>query len=189
MKKILTIISLVLVSIVFIVGCSDLKKTDKLYIGDCPDNMIGMGKKYNINNLEDGTYEIEFTAKEYENGSLKEELMLQKSTIKQNGINNPLTVGIIDGNAPDYNLNLAVNDSEYECDTLDFLKDNYNTGIAISILEKDKYIELDNKVAIAIYSIGKENSTTETLNIDKEFKIGKSNLKDLVIYVKIHKVK
>lgn len=33
MKKILTIISLVVISIIFMAGCSDLKKTEKLYIG------------------------------------------------------------------------------------------------------------------------------------------------------------
>ena len=83
MKKIITMLSLVVISIMFIVGCSDSKKSNELYIGNCPDNMmIGMGKKYFINNLEEGNYEIEFTAKEYDYGVLKEEHVLYKSTIE-----------------------------------------------------------------------------------------------------------
>ena len=70
MKKIITMLSLVVISIMFIVGCSDSKKSNELY-----DNMmIGMGKKYFINNLEEGNYEIEFTAKEYDYGVLKKSM-------------------------------------------------------------------------------------------------------------------
>ena len=188
MKKILTIISLVVISIIFIVGCSSSKNSDKLYIGNCPDAMFGMGKKYYINNLEDGNYEIEFTAKEYDYGDLKEEHVLYKSTIDHDGNNSTLKIGVIDGEKTDYNLNVIINDSEYGCNNLEFLKDGYDTGIAISILEEDKYFNLDNEVAIAIYSIGGENNNTESLNIDKEFEIANNNLKDLVVYVKLHKI-
>lgn len=188
MKKIITMISLVVISIVFIVGCSSSKNSDKLYIGECTDAMFGMGKKYYINNLEDGNYEIEFTAKEYEYGVLKEEHVLYKSTIDHNGKNSTLKIGVIDGDKPNYNLNVIINDSEHEVDTLGFLKDGYDTGIAISILEEDKYFNLDNEVPIALYSIGGENNDTESLNIDKEFEIGKNNLKDLVVYVKLNKI-
>ena len=62
MKKIITMISLVVISTMFIVGCSSLKNSDDLYLSNCSDNMTGMGKKYFINNLEDGNYEIEFSA-------------------------------------------------------------------------------------------------------------------------------
>ena len=188
MKKIITILSLVVISIIFIVGCSSSKKSDKLYIGNCSDNMIGMGKKYYINNLEDGNYEIEFTAKEYEYGTLKEEHLLYKSTIEHNGNNNTLKIGVVAGNESEYSLKAIVNDAEYGGDTLEFLKDGYNTGIAISILEEDKYFKLDNAVAIAVYSIEGENGITEGISIDEEFDIGNNNLKDLVVYITLHKI-
>ena len=188
MKKIITILSLVVISIIFIVGCSSSKNSDKLYIGNCSDNMIEMGKKYFINNLEDGNYEIEFTAKEYDYGVLKKEHALHKSTIEHNGNNSTLKIGVVDGNESEYSLKTIINDSEYGGYTLDGLKDGYDTGIAMSILEKDKYFDLDNEVAIAVYSIGGENRSTEGINIDEEFEIGNNNLKDLVVYVKLHKI-
>ena len=52
----------------------------------------------------------------------------------------------------------------------------------MSILDKDKYFDLDKQVAIAVYSIGGENRSTEGINIDEEFEIGNNNLKDLVLY-------
>lgn len=46
MKKIIIIIlSLVVMSIMFIVGCSSSKNSDDLYLSNCLDNMFGMGKK------------------------------------------------------------------------------------------------------------------------------------------------
>ena len=59
----------------------------------------------------------------------------------------------------------------------------------MSILDKDKYFDLDKQVAIAVYSICGENRSTEGINIDEEFEIGNNNLKDLVVYVKLHKKK
>lgn len=154
MKKIITMLLLIVTSIIFIVGCSNSKNSDKLYIGNCPDNMFGMGKKYYINNLEDGNYEIEFTAKEYEYGALKEEHVLYKSTIEHNRNNSTLKIGVTDGDKTDCNLKVIINDSEYGSGTLDFLKDAYDTGIALSTLEEDKYFNLDDEVVIALYSIG-----------------------------------
>ena len=58
----------------------------------------------------------------------------------------------------------------------------------MSILDNDKYFDLDNEVPIAVYSIGGEDRTTEGINIDEEFEIGNHNLKDLVVYVKLHKI-
>ena len=57
----------------------------------------------------------------------------------------------------------------------------------MSILDEDKYFNLDSEVAIAVYSIGGENRITEGLNIDGEFEIGNNNLNDLVVYMKLHK--
>lgn len=190
MKKIITMLSLVVISIMFIVGCSDSKKSNELYIGNCPDNMmIGMGKKYFINNLEEGNYEIEFTAKEYDYGVLKKEHVLYKSTIEHSGNNNTFKIGVVDGDEPEHSLKTIINDAEYGGYILDYLKYGYDTGIAMSILDKDKYFDLDKQVAIAVYSIGEENRSTEGINIDEEFEIGNNNLKDLVVYVKLHKIK
>lgn len=187
MKKIIIMLSLVLMSIMLIVGCSSSKNSDNLYLGNCPDNMIGMGKKYFINNLEDGNYEIEFTAKEYEYGVLKEEHILYKSTIGHDGNNSKLKIGVVNGEESDSSLKVIINDLEYGDYTLDCLKNGYDTGMAMSILEKDKYFNLDDEVALALYSIGGENRSTESLDIDEEFKIGNNNLKDLVVYMKLHK--
>ena len=44
-KKIITMLSLVVMSTMLIVGCSSSKNSDNLYLGNCIDNMIGMGKK------------------------------------------------------------------------------------------------------------------------------------------------
>ncbi|MCI9062791.1 MULTISPECIES: hypothetical protein [Romboutsia] len=57
----------------------------------------------------------------------------------------------------------------------------------MSILDEDKYFNLDSEVAIAVYIIGGENRGTECLNIDGEFEIGNNNLNDLVVYMKLHK--
>lgn len=57
----------------------------------------------------------------------------------------------------------------------------------MSILDEDRYFNLDNEVAVAVYSIGGENRSTESLNIDEEFEIGNNNLKGLVVYMKLHK--
>ncbi|WP_290457479.1 hypothetical protein [Romboutsia ilealis] len=83
---------LVVMSTVFIAGCSSLKNSDDLYLSNCTDDMFGMGKKYFVNNLKEGDYEIEFTAKEYEYGVLKEEHILYKSTIEHNGNNSTLKI-------------------------------------------------------------------------------------------------
>ena len=188
MKKIITILSLVVISIIFIVGCSISKNSYKLYIGNCSDNMIGMGKKYYINNLEDGEYEIEFITKEYEQGILKEERILHKSVVEHNGDNNTLKIGIVNKDEEEYNLKAIVNDGEYDGYSLGYLKDDYNKGVAMSILNQDKYFKLDNEVTIAVYSIEGENGITEGTNIDEEFDIGNNNLKDLVVYIKLHKI-
>lgn len=187
MKKIITMISLVVISTMFIVGCSSLKNSDDLYLSNCSDNMTGMGKKYFINNLEDGNYEIEFTAKEYEYGVLKEEHILYKSTIEHIGNNSTLKIGVVDGEESDSSLKVIINDSEYVTYTLECLKNGYDIGMAMSILDEDKYFNLDSEVAIAVYSIGGENGITEGLNIDGEFEIGNNNLNDLVVYMKLHK--
>ncbi len=189
MKKILTILSLLVISTIFIVGCSSSKNSDSLYLSNCPDNIDGMGKKYFVNNLEKGNYEVEFTAKEYEYGSLKKEHTLSKSVIEHNGENNILKIGVTDDNGIDsYYLKTIINDTESTGYNLDFLEEGYNAGIAISILNQDKFFDLDDEVAIALYSIGGENRDTESLNIDEEFEIGSNNLKDLVVYVKLHKI-
>lgn len=188
MRKLITMLYLVVMSTVFIAGCSSLKNSDDLYLSNCTDDMFGMGKKYFVNNLKEGDYEIEFTAKEYEYGALKEEHVLYKSTIEHNRNNSTLKIGVTDGDKTDCNLKVIINDSEYGSGTLDFLKDAYDTGIALSTLEEDKYFNLDDEVVIALYSIGGENNSTESLNIDKEFEIGNNNLKDLVVYVKLHKI-
>ena len=188
MKKIITMLSLVVISAILIVGCSNSKNTDKLYIGNCSDNMIGMGKKYFINNLEAGTYEIEFTAKEYEYGVLKKDHELYKSTIEHNGNNNTLKIGVVDDDQSEDSLKTIINDTEYGGYILDCLKDGYDTGIAVSILDKDKYFDLDKEVAIAVYSIGGENRITQGINIDEEFELSNNNSKDLVVYVKLHKI-
>ena len=46
----------------------------------------------------------------------------------------------------------------------------------MSILDEDKYFNLDSEVVIAVYSIGGENRNTEGLNIDGEFEIGNMRL-------------
>ena len=126
MKKIITMLSLVVISIMFIVGCSDSKKSNELYIGNCPDNMmIGMGKKYFINNLEEGNYEIEFTAKEYDYGVLKKEHVLYKSTIEHSGNNNTFKIGVVDGDEPEHSLKTIINDAEYGGYILDYLKERH----------------------------------------------------------------
>ena len=58
----------------------------------------------------------------------------------------------------------------------------------MSILDKDKYFDLDNEVPIAVYSIGGEKGSTQGINIDEEFEISNHNLKDLVVYVKLHNI-
>ena len=187
MKKITTILLAIIMSTILITGCSSSNNQGNLYLGNCPDNMDGMGKKYFVNDLEKGTYEIEFTAKEYEYGTLKKEHTLYKSTIEHNGKNSSLKIGVIDGNERDSSyLKAIINDGEYGYN-LDFLKEAYNTGISISILNENKYFDLDNEVAIAAYNVGGENRSTNSLNIDEEFEISNNNFKDLVVYIKLHK--
>ena len=187
MKKLIKMLSLVAISTIFIVGCSSSKNSDNLYLSNCPDNMTEMGKKYFVNNLEAGNYKVEFTAKEYEYGILKKEHTLYKSTIEHNE-NNTLKIGVTDKEKSDSNLNVIINDSEYGGYTLNCLKDGYNTGIAMSILNEDKYFNLDNEVALAVYSVGGENRTTNGLNIDEEFEISDNNLTDLIVYMRLHKI-
>lgn len=187
MRKLITMLYLVVMSTVFIAGCSSLKNSDDLYLSNCTDDMFGMGKKYFVNNLKEGDYEIEFTAKEYEYGVLKEEHILYKSTIEHNGNNSTLKIGVVDEES-DSSLKVIINDSEFGSYTLNSVKNGYDTGIAMSILDKDKYFNLDSEVVIAVYSIGGENRNTEGLNIDGEFEIGNNNLNDLVVYMKLHKV-
>lgn len=188
MKKIATILLSIMMSIMLVTGCSSSKNPSGLYLSNCPDNMNGMGKKYFVNNLKKGNYEVEFTAKEYEYGILKKEHKLYESSIEHNGKNNILKIGVIDGNEiGSYYLKSIINDTESTGYNLDFLKEGYNTGIALSILNKNKSFDLDNEVAIALYSIGGENRNTSSLSIDEEFEISNNNLKDLVVYIKLHK--
>ena len=108
MRKLITMLYLVVMSTVFIAGCSSLKNSDDLYLSNCTDDMFGMGKKYFVNNLKEGDYEIEFTAKEYEYGVLKEEHILYKSTIEHNGNNSTLKIGVVDEES-DSSLKVIIN--------------------------------------------------------------------------------
>ena len=56
MRKLITMLYLVVMSTVFIAGCSSLKNSDDLYLSNCTDDMFGMGKKYFVNNLKEGDY-------------------------------------------------------------------------------------------------------------------------------------
>lgn len=190
MKKITTLLLFIIMSTMLITGCSSSADSSNLYISNCPDNINGMGKTYYVNNLEKGIYEVEFTAKEYEYGTLKKEHTLYQSTVEHNGKNNTLKVGVVDGNEKDsFYISAIINDMEAIDYELDFLKEAYNTGVALSILDENKSFDLDKEVAIAVYSIGGEKRTTNSVNIDEEFEIGDNNLKDLVVYIKLHKTK
>ena len=120
MKKIITL-SLVVISTIFSIGCSSSKDLDQSYIANCDDNMSWMGKKYYINNLEGGNYEIEFTAKEYDYGVLKEEHVLYKSTIEHNGKDNTLKIWDIE---------------KAEC-TYTYFLDIYATSVSV---QGDKFV-------------------------------------------------
>lgn len=188
MKKIITTILLIIMSTMLITGCESSAESSNLYLGNCPDNMDSMGKKYFVNNLEKGNYEIEFTTKEYEYGVLKKEHTLYKSTVEHNGKNNTLKIGVTD-DSDSYDLNAIINDTESNAYVSDFLKESDYIGIAMSILDADKSFDLDSEVAIAVYSIGGEDRITEGINIDEDFEIGNHNLKDLVVYIKLYKTK
>lgn len=169
----------------FIIGCSS---SSNLYLSNCRDNINASGKKYFVNNLEKGTYEIEFIASEFEYGTLKEEHILYKTTVNRKSKNTTFKVGVMDGNEINsHYLKAIIDDTESLGYNFDLLKEGFNSGISLSILNKNKSFNLDDKVAIAVYSIGRENSPPKTLNIDETFEIDDTNLTDLVVYIKIHK--
>jgi hypothetical protein len=145
-----------------------------------------MGVNYLVENLEKGTYELEFQAKEYGYGKLIKEYDLLSTTLEQQ--DNDLKLGIDYNDYLDENfIRVLIIDSYHGSEDLDLLKDR-NTGMALSVLNEDKEIELSKAIAIGAYSIGGKDNTTSSLNIDENYKVSDHNKSDLIIFLKLNKL-
>lgn len=187
MKKMITAISLAVVSCIFIIGCSSSSNSNGVYLLKPSGDMTGEVNNYLITDLEAGEYKIEFKFKEYEYGTLKEESTIFTSIIERDDSNEELKISIVDEESYS-TFKIEINESEYRGCSVKLLEDSfYDTGVAMSVLEEDKQLKLDEEVAIAAYSIGGKNNTTEGLNLDGELEL-RNNLTDLVVYIELNKI-
>lgn len=189
MKKLYLLLSM-LIFTTLLIGCSNANLNTKVTINKESKNesVLDVGVDYHIESLEKAKYDIQIYAKEYNYGKLKEnhDLLQIQSMIKNK--TRDLSIGLHES---DGNLQVNITQVGVEDSSLGFLLDFFSkseNGLALSILDNKKEVQLDKELPIAVYSTNKKGVTTESINLDKDFKIGK-NENDLVIYLKMNKLK
>ena len=147
------------------------------------ENEFNMGIEYKIDNLYEQMYDIQVYAKEYNYGKLKATHDLVKTQIKSNDIDNALPISIYEKNE---NIDIVASNVSLNL-PLDFFNNCMQNGMAFSALDYDKEIQLNKELPIAVFDIGKKGGTTQSVDLDGDFKLG-HNERDLVVYLKINKI-
>lgn len=139
-----------------------------------------MGVNYKISNLKKDEYNVEIYAKEYNLGKLKKEYSLFEDKVKVED-KEILSVGVYE---EDNDLFSGINGDFISNGNIEFFNKSNDKGMAMSILDMEKKIELNKEIPICAYSVGKNDGYTTSIY---DFELG-ANENDLLIYLKINKV-
>jgi len=174
--------------LISLVGCSNTNDKNELMIipqknSESKNNIDNMGIDYKINNLYGDDYDIQVYAKEYNYGELKDTYDLVQTQIKTKDTEDSLSTSVYENNG---NIEVNVGNTSLNL-PLDFLNDDKKNGMALSFVNYDKEIQLNKELPIAVFGVGKKGGTTQSVDLDGDFKLG-HNEKDLVVYLKINKI-
>lgn len=183
MKKYLLTSCCLIIFSIFLIGC-DINTNEnqvKLIRNHYPEKSIsGMGLDYDIENIKEGKYEVDFYAKEYKKGEFIKEHRLYNLTLDIKNKKVQLSV-----HQEDKNIKLFI-EPNYQDITLDFFEDS-GMGIALSGIEIEKLFKFNKDVPIAIYSIAGKDKSVSSVDMEGDYELG-SNEKDLVIFMKITQI-
>ncbi|MGL5641239.1 MAG: hypothetical protein ACRDDM_03165, partial [Paraclostridium sp.] len=143
------------------------------------NNISGMGLDYDIENIKKDKYEVDFYAKEYKKGKFVKDHRLYNLTLETDSKDKKVPVSVYQ---EDKNIKLFI-EPNYQDITLDFFEGS-DMGIALSGIEVEKSLKLNEDTPIAIYSIAGEDKSVASVDMEGDYELG-SNEKDLVIFMKI----
>lgn len=182
MKKHLLIYFCLIVFAVFLTGCSTNTNNEEVKIvsnHNFDTNISGMGVDYQIENMKKGKYEVKFYAKEYKKGEFVKEHRLYNLTLDIDSKNKKIPLSV---HEEDKDIKLFI-DSKYQNITLDFFEE-WGRGLALSGIESEKVLKLNEDTPVAVYSIAGEDGIVSGVNLEEDYELG-SNNQDLVIFMKI----
>ena len=167
---------------VLLIGCEVKNQSSMSTINKIEDNLEDMGVKYSLDGLKNDKYDLQIYAEEYHNGTLyKKDLLIESSvTIRDQNKSIPIDIYY-----KDENLIIRLGESYIEL-PLDFFN-NLENGMALSILDEKKYMELNKELKVAAYSIANKEHSTHSINLEDDYQAS-SNEKDLIIYVKVNSI-
>lgn len=180
-KRILILLGIILS--IMMVGCSNLNNKEEqqavISKGETNNNFV-MGVDYQISNLMQGKYNVALYAKEYKHGELEKEHTLFEYEVEVNE-EGTLPIGVYE---EEEELFSGINGT-YQSNSLEFFKDSYDTGMAMSILDEETELKFNGEMPIVSYSIG--DKITNSINLSEDLQLG-TNKKDLIIYLKVNKI-
>lgn len=182
-KRILILLGIILS--IMMVGCSNLNNKEEqqaaISKGETNNNFV-MGVDYQISNLMQGKYNVALYAKEYKHGELEKEHTLFEYEVEVNE-EGTLPIGVYEEEEEE-ELFSGINGT-YQSNSLEFFKDSYDTGMAMSILDEETELKFNGEMPIVSYSIG--DKITNSINLSEDLQLG-TNKKDLIIYLKVNKI-
>ena len=181
MKKLFFTLLIMLVPVALI-GCEGRNQDNIATISKMEDDLEDMGVKYSLDSLKKDEYDIQIYVEEYHNGKLNKKDLLMESQVSINNQNKNIPIDIY---YKYENFSIIVGGSAIEL-PLDFFN-NLENGMALSILDEKKDIELNKELKVAAYSIGNKEHSTHSINLDEDYK-GSKNDKDLIIYIKVNSI-
>lgn len=181
MRKIFLTLLIMIMSVT-IIGCEGKNQNSMVTISKIEDNLEDMGVKYNLDGLKNGEYDIQIYSGEYYNGKLNKKDLMMESTVSINNQNKSIPIDI---HNKDKQLSVIVGGSLIEL-PLDFFN-NLENGMAMSILDEKREIQLNKELKVAAYSIGNKDHSTHSINLDEDYQASR-NEKDLIIYIKVNSI-
>lgn len=167
---------------VTIIVCGGKNQNSIGTISKIEDNLEDMSVKYSLDVFKKDEYDIHIYSEEYHNGKLNKKDLMMESTVSINNQNKNIPIDIY---YKDENLSIIVGSSGIEL-PLDFFN-NLENGMAMSILDEKREIQLNKELKVAAYSIGNKDHSTHSINLDEDYQASR-NEKDLIIYIKVNSI-
>ncbi len=173
---------LIMIMPVTIIVCGGKNQNSIGTISKIEDNLEDMSVKYSLDGFKKDEYDIHIYSEEYHNGKLNKKDLMMESTVSINNQNKNIPIDIY---YKDENLSIIVGSSGIEL-PLDFFN-NLENGMAMSILDEKREIQLNKELKVAAYSIGNKDHSTHSINLDENYQASR-NEKDLIIYIKVNSI-
>ncbi|KKY00403.1 hypothetical protein VN21_14295 [Paraclostridium benzoelyticum] len=173
---------LIMIMPVTIIVCGGKNQNSIGTISKIEDNLEDMSVKYSLDVFKKDEYDIHIYSEEYHNGKLNKKDLMMESTVSINNQNKNIPIDIY---YKDENLSIIVGSSGIEL-PLDFFN-NLENGMAMSILDEKREIQLNKELKVAAYSIGNKDHSTHSINLDEDYQASR-NEKDLIIYIKVNSI-